>query len=86
MPESAQAVVEPGRPDPDRQLPLQHQRQEPCISQGAGWRPEIAPSQWPRAGGVQVLRVLEIIPSFEDETEALASFRPQGLLRNVLTA
>lgn len=34
----------------------------------------------------RLLRVPEIIPSFEDETEALASFRPQGLLRTVLRA
>ena len=25
-----------------------------------------------------VLRLLDVIPSFEDETQALASFRPQG--------
>jgi len=25
-----------------------------------------------------VLRLLNLIPSFEDETQALASFRPQG--------
>ena len=33
----------------------------------------------------RVLHLLEIIPSFDDETEALASFRPQGSLRNVLS-
>jgi anti-anti-sigma factor len=27
---------------------------------------------------LKVLRLLEIIPSFEDESQALASFRPQG--------
>jgi len=25
-----------------------------------------------------VIRLLDIIPTFEDETQALASFRPQG--------
>lgn len=34
----------------------------------------------------RVLHLLEIIPSFEDETEALASFRPQGQLHNILRA
>lgn len=33
----------------------------------------------------RVLHLLEIIPSFEDETEALASFRPQGSPRKVLS-
>jgi anti-sigma B factor antagonist len=27
---------------------------------------------------LQVIRLLDIIPTFEDETQALASFRPQG--------
>ena len=27
---------------------------------------------------LRVIRLLEIIPTFEDETQALASFRPQG--------
>ena len=31
----------------------------------------------------RVLHLLEIIPSFEDEAQALASFQPQGLFRNV---
>ena len=32
---------------------------------------------------LRVLHLLEIIPSFEDEAQALASFQPQGLFRNV---
>ena len=27
---------------------------------------------------LQVIRLLDVIPTFEDETQALASFRPQG--------
>jgi len=39
----------------------------------------------PRGRVLSVLtmfRLLEFIPSFEDEMEALESFRPQGLFRN----
>lgn len=31
----------------------------------------------------RLLHLLEIIPGFEDEAQALASFQPQGLFRNV---
>jgi anti-sigma B factor antagonist len=43
----------------------------------------------PRGRVLEVLtmfHLLEIIPSFEDETEALASFRPAGLLRDIWRA